>query len=452
VVPNTMLRLAFSATLLTLTIITSGCAKDGTRSATPSRGKTGSVIFIHPDGASSATWGAARALHVGPDANLQWDLLPHIALYRGHMADSLTGTSNGGATVHAYGIKVDEDAFGRTAGGSRGRDITNERGERTSVALEAMRAGIPVGLVQTGIAPEPGTACFVVSNETRKNYNEIAASLVESGAHVMLSGGEQYFIPEGTRGVYGPGARKDGRDLLEEARKRGYVVVRTKAELRALPSSATRVLGLFASSHTFNDRPEEELRSLGLPLYEVDAPTVGEMTEVAITVLQRTSDQFLLVVEEEGTDNFGNNNNASGVLEAARRADEAFGIARTHIAKHPQTLVITAADSDGGGMRLVGLSPKDGEKAAKGLPKVGSNGAPIDGIDGAGTAPFIAAPDATGRRLPFYITWAAEEDVSGGILVRADGLNAEQVRGSMDNTHIAKLIRYTLFGTTPPLH
>jgi alkaline phosphatase len=40
--------------------------------------------------------------------------------------------------------------------------------------------------------------------------------------------------------------------------------------------------------------------------------------------------------------------------------------------------------------------------------------------------------------------------VSGGILVRAIGLNSDRVRGSLDNTEIATLIRLTLFGTPAP--
>jgi hypothetical protein len=41
------------------------------------------------------------------------------------------------------------------------------------------------------------------------------------------------------------------------------------------------------------------------------------------------------------------------------------------------------------------------------------------------------------------------EDVSGGVLVRAEGLNSELVHGSFDNTDVARVIRATLFGGTP---
>lgn len=435
-----MIRLA----CLVLTALVSGA---GVADAQQDRADlTGSVIFIHPDGASAATWAAARALHKGPDADLHWDTLPAIALYRGHMADSLTATSNGGATTHAFGVKVASDAYGRSAGGDQGTDLVDGQGHSTSVALQAIRVGIPVGLVQSGIAPEPGTGCFVAPATTRRDYEGIAANLIESRAEVLLSGGERYFIPEGTEGVHGPGSRTDGRNLIEEARQAGYTVVRTREELLSLSAGTERVLGLFARDATFNAEPEEKLAQQNLPLFDPDAPTIAEMTEAAINVLSQAGQDFLLVVEEEGTDNFGNKNNAAGVLKAALRADDAIGVARRHLQTHPETLIITTADSDGGGLRMVGLSVTPDFVMPEALPERDVNGAPIDGAKGTGSAPFLAAPDRAGKRLPFYVVWSALDDVAGGVLVRAEGLNSHLVRGSFDNTRIAEVIRVTLFG------
>jgi alkaline phosphatase len=52
-------------------------------------------------------------------------------------------------------------------------------------------------------------------------------------------------------------------------------------------------------------------------------------------------------------------------------------------------------------------------------------------------------------RLPFVITWAQYHDVSGGILMRATGLGAEQVRGTMDNTELYRVMYSVLFGPLP---
>lgn len=62
----------------------------------------GNVIFIHPDGTSLSVWNMARILYVGPDSNLNWDLLPNVALYRGHLSNSLTATSNAGGRLRFF--------------------------------------------------------------------------------------------------------------------------------------------------------------------------------------------------------------------------------------------------------------------------------------------------------------------------------------------------------------
>ncbi|MEM6314785.1 MAG: alkaline phosphatase, partial [Planctomycetota bacterium] len=315
-----------------------------TSAASPIPADRGSVIFVHPDGAGAATWAAARMRYVGPDADLNWDLLPDVAVYRGHMRNSLTGTSNGGATIHAYGVKVDHDAFGRDRGGDGGVEPTDVDGQSLSVGKQAIAAGIATGVVQSGAAIEPGTAVFLADAPLRKDYDLITKGLLESGAAVILGGGERDFLPDGVEGVHGPGGRDDNENLIEFAKAQGYQVIYTRAELLALPANTEKVIGLFASGHTFNDKSEEELRAAGLPNYDPDAPTVAEMTDVALRILGRGGRQFLLVVEEEGTDNFGNKNNANAVLEAAKRADDALGVARRFLREHPQTLLLTTAD------------------------------------------------------------------------------------------------------------
>jgi len=59
----------------------------------------------------------------------------------------------------------------------------------------------------------------------------------------------------------------------------------------------------------------------------------------------------MVVVEEEATDNFGNNNNGQGLVEAAIRADDAIGVAQDFI-EEPQYLLITSADSNAGGPQV----------------------------------------------------------------------------------------------------
>lgn len=405
----------------------------------------GSVIFIHPDGAGISHWQAARFFWAGPDADLNWDRIPNIAVYRGHMADALSATSNGGGTTHAYGVKVDSDAFG-TDGKKAGRPVAAS-GKRASIMHEAIEAGIRTGLVNSGSLVEPGTACFVTSVKKRQDSSEIMEQLVESGVDVILGGGEEWFLPKGKAGRHVPeGQRTDNLDLIEKARSLGYHVVFDRKELLETPVEAKKLLGIFAAQDTFNDVPEAEMKEKKIPTYVEGAPTLAEMTQAALGILG--GETFLLVVEEEGSDNFANLNNAQGTLDALKRADDAFGVALDFVDRNQDTLLITAADSSAGAMDVLG-NPTSSLKKLQTLDGRDTNGAPYSlAPDG---SQFLSQPDRTGKRLPFVLVWGTVHDTSGGILVRAAGKNSQKVRGSFDNTQIYELMRETLFPDgTPP--
>ncbi len=389
----------------------------------------------------------ARMVLAGPDGEINWDRLPHTAVYRGHAEDVLTPSSNAGATMHAYGVKAPHRAFGTDAEGQR---PLAPSGQRRSIMQEAQARGIAVGLVNSGSATEPGTAGFVTSVAERDACEEIVSQLVSSGVEVLFGGGEKWFLPAGVEGRHGKGERRDGRNLVQEAEAAGYRVVYTREEMFALPDDAGKVLGIFAWEDTFNDETEEVLAEKGLEPYDAAAPTLAEMTEVALRLLGGR--QFLLVVEEEGTDNFGNCNNATGTLEALRRADEGLGVALDYVEKHPDTLLLTCADSEAGAPDVVGLRGANYEKPLLEEGK-DSNGAPVDGAErrpeGGVAKPFVSAPDRAGKAHEFVVVWATRMDASGGIVARAAGLNADQVRGTFDNTAVYPLFYETLFGAAP---
>jgi len=401
------------------------------------------VIFIHPDGAGVAHWQAARFLKAGPDGVLNWDRLPEIAIYRGHMKNNLTATSNGGATIHAYGVKVTENAFG--SDGVSANPPVSSGGKAESLMMEAAKAGYRVGVINSGSIIEPGTACFLSSVKARKEFENITSQVLESGADVILSGGEEWMLPKEQKGFHGaPGKRTDGRNLIEEAKKKGYMVVFDKDQLAAVSKDTKKLLGVFAASHTFNDQTEEFLAAVNKPSYQAQAPSLAQMTSKALELFLGAP--FFLVVEEEGTDNFGNYNNAQGTMDALLRADEAFGVALDFVEKHPDTFLITASDSEAGGMDVIGIDPDSKEQLALVKNARDRNGAPYDNVKG---EPFLSAPDKEGVRHPFVVTWNTSGDSSGGIVIRAAGHGAEKVKGTMDNTDVYRLMREAMFAPTP---
>ncbi|MEW5885214.1 MAG: alkaline phosphatase [Pseudomonadota bacterium] len=298
-----------------------------------------------------------------------------------------------------------------------------------------------------------------------------------------------------------------------------FIVLRTRAEFETLrqalkehPRYAPRVLGLFAFQDTFNDRNEQDLINRGFVRAGMAAgstgaapnkqsrlvlwgdhsatepgynpPTFAEMTEVAIEILSRAAAQrpqaaqrrFFLVAEQEAIDNFGNNTNAIGMLHAMEDTDRAIGKALDFLRRNERTLIVTAADSDAGGLTVVsgqvsGITPPTNILPAGRAPDnvaavatnpsaaVPAGGAGpdsatvnnfLDGVEGRQSPMFVTEPDQFGNRMQFGIAWPGTADYHGGVLSRAAGLNAGMLNSRFsarfDNVDVYRLKHATLFG------
>ncbi|MEM7054613.1 MAG: alkaline phosphatase [Pseudomonadota bacterium] len=411
-------------------------------SSEPAPSPTGNgAIFFHPDGTSASHWDAVRLLHYGPDGELNWDRLPEIAPYRGHISDQLVATSNAGAVTHATGTRAYSESFGLDA---EGAPYPSANGTELTIMQQALVAGIGTALVQTGSLVEPGTAAFVARAPSRGDHEDIAEQVVNSGVEIILGAGEQWLLPEGRRGRFGEGSRSDGKNLIEIIEANGYRVVYTRDELMALPEDVTRVFGIFALEDTYHDLSEEEQNELQLDHYLASAPTVAEMIDFSLSRLQRHENGFLLVIEEEGTDNMCNRMNAAGCLEAMKRADDAIGVIHDFIDEHPNTFMVMTSDSNANGPQVLTV-PTELDELPSNDPWSDSA---IDGIHGTGSAPFMAKPDRDGNAYAFAIGWASGADVGSGVIARAAGLNAEELlpTSGISNTDIYRMLYFTLFG------
>jgi glycerophosphoryl diester phosphodiesterase len=429
---------------------------------------TGNVIFIHPDGTSPSHYAAARFASEGTDGRLNWDNMTDAGVYLGNLDDQITGTSNAGAVAHAYGIKPYAGSYGLDEEGNPYTSLSGESG--TTVMEEAIAAGKPTAVINSGIIAEPGTGVFLSDTENRDNVTEITAEIVESGADVIMGGGEIHYLPKGTVGRFGEeGIREDGRNLIAEAEAKGYTVIYSREELNNLPADTEKVLGIFAAEDTYNDENEATLTEEGfvdengeLVLYgqpgNENPPTVAEMLDKTLGLDKFTNaeDGFMVVMEEEGSDNFTNDNNGAGSVEATLRADEAIGVAQDFVNNvDPNTLVLTAADSDAGGLEVIDVED-DSETVGdvNVQSKTVSFGedadgvqVPLDGTTGNDTEPFTTgAPDADGDNFNFGLAYATTDDVAGSIVSKAYGLNSDLLEDTVDNTDMYRIMYQTLFG------
>ena len=393
-----------------------------------------SAIFLHPDGMGAGTWASLRLRELGPDGRLAWDRLPATAVYVGPMRDRVTASSNGGATSHAWGVRADADSFGMIGGRKPEKAAS---GSSEPLALEAKHAGKKIGLVNSASVTEPGTGAMVASVAARRDEQAIAAQLVEAAPDVLLGGGEGWFLPKGVQGRHGPGLRTDGRNLVEEARAAGYTIVYNSTELEAVREGEGRLLGLFAHQDTFNEGTPAQLRKAG-GLLKRGAPDWDVMVSAALARLGRAPQGYLLVANHEATDNLGGEN-ASAVLDAAAAADRAIAAALVAAAANPDVTLVVASDSDCGAMVAT-----DEANDLDVVPRRSERGVRLEG-DASG-APFLAAADAQGRRLPFTIAWGSAGDVAGGLVARGKGPGAALISGTVDSTDIYRALHRGLFG------
>ncbi|MBW4549796.1 MAG: alkaline phosphatase [Aphanocapsa sp. GSE-SYN-MK-11-07L] len=480
-------------------------------SPNPDRPQTGNVIFIHPDGASIAYYGATRFVDQGPDGRLNWDKMTNTGVYLGHLSDQLTGSSDGSAVTHAMGIKAYGDSFGQDADGNAYTSLSGQVG--TTIMEEARDAGKAIAIINSGYIAEPGSGAFLAEVGDRSEAAAITKQIVEAGADpearvVVLGGGLINYLPIGTQPPAGASsytttaAQLDAisvdpldrptENLIELAKSVGFTVVYNLEQLKALPANTQKVLGIFALENTYNDQTEEDLSlntSSPTPLYAPGAPTAAEMLTEALRIVSTDPDGFMVVLEEEGSDNFGNDNNASGALEATRRADAALGVAMEYIRNEsPETMLLTTADSEAGGLQAwqptpfgaglppgqntvptVGVNPTSTTTPERVAPVISSNR--LDGTTGStasATQPWIPFqseagaggpatpfPNASGAMGNFGIGWAGTSDAPGNMVVKSYGQGSDLLSAnrsfesepgtSVDNTDIYRLMYTTLF-------
>ena len=154
-------------------------------------------------------------------------------------------------------------------------------------------------------------------------------------ARLLLGGGTDHFLPT-TAG----GRRTDGRDLTAELKAQGYTYVNSGSALMALDTAATtRLVGLFSKSLMNYELDRAK------PANAIDEPSLADMTEKAIKLLQKNGKGFFLMVEGGRIDHALHNTNAKRALEDTVAFDNAIKRA-LGLVDLKNTLVVVTADHD----------------------------------------------------------------------------------------------------------
>jgi alkaline phosphatase len=302
-------------------------------------GQAKNIIFMIGDGMGPSHFGAAW-LYSNRVLGKELRMVEVMKSGRtGYMvndtADAIVTESAAAATQMACGVRVPARALGM---GSDGKTPCQ-------TVLELAKArGMATGLVTTSGITDATPGAFAAHVPHRSDEALVAAQELQLGVDVLLGGRKQFFVPEAAGGK-----RKDGRDLLEEARRAGYAVVGTASELQQ--ASGGKILGLF---------------NMGNMAYEIDRaktaePSLAEMSAKTLEVLAKNSKGFFAMIEGGRIDHAAHRNDAAGTIRDTLAFDEAVGVALDFQRKNPDTLLIVTADHETGGMAIIGHSKESKE-------------------------------------------------------------------------------------------
>jgi alkaline phosphatase len=388
-----------------------GTAAGDDRSQGPrDQGKARNAILFIGDGMGAAQRNAGELGTVGLDGELVMNSLPHAGLVRTDSADpeNFITDSAAAATSYATGVKTYNGAIGLDADGS----------EVESLIEQAEAAGLSTGLVTTGEITDASTAAFGAHVEDRAMQTEIARQYIEeTGVDVLLGGGEDFWYPAGNPGaIEGGESRSDQGNLVERAQALGYEYASDAEGLAG--AEGDQLLGLFANRTMFVSEPEpvgSNERSVSLEA----------MTQKAVDVLSQNPKGFFLVVEEEAIDEQAHANNAGTTIEAVALMDQAVAVAKQFAEQRNDTLLITTADHETGGMAIEDTGTED------------ESGTPPSTEDG----PFGVA----GSDFQFTVDWTTTGHTNVDVPLTAMGPGSEQLTGYYENTFVHQVIQESLF-------
>lgn len=399
--------------------------------------KVENVIYMIPDGFSS-DYASNYRVYKGEDA--VWDA--HLkGMFTTYSANSDITDSAAAGTAMATGNKTNNGVVG----------LDPEGNELQTILEAAQENGKASGLVATSTITHATPASFASHVESRNNETKIAEQYLANEVDVILGGGKDNFLPASK------GGNQEELDLIKQAEKQGYELVETRDELLENKDIKLRkgekLLGLFADGAL---APEFHRG-------ETAEPSLAEMTEVAIDILEENKKGFFLVVEGSQIDWAGHANDAGYAMSDVAAFEEAVEEAIEFAEKDGKTLVVVAGDHDTGGMTTGSKGSMElnaavlqdvtatGDFMAAQLNEDRSNvrevlakytgfdltNEEVQAIQDASNAAFAINTVVSDRA---NIGWTSTNHTGADIPVYAYGPQAEKFVGFLDNTDLPKIM------------
>lgn len=245
-----------------------------------------------------------------------------IGLQKTHAFDNLVTDSAASATAFSCGVKTYNAAIG----------VDRDTMPVKSILKYAQDKNMPTGLVASSTIVHATPACFYSNNKFRKNYEEIASDLVNSGVDYFVGGGKKFFDRR----------KMDDRNLIQELEDKDYVVSHfAEEELKSMSIDVDKKFGYLTAD-------KDPIPVSGGRDYMIPASNKA----LDYLSVKAGKDGFFLMIEGSQIDWGGHANLTSYVVSEFLEYDKIIDKVLDFAEADGNTLVVITADHETGGLAI----------------------------------------------------------------------------------------------------
>lgn len=292
------------------------------------RGKAKNVIMLIADGMSTEAITLAR--HTKGDS-LAMDEISVGSVITSWVNGPITDSAPGG-TVYAAGEKTNNKYIGTSVNDT----------PMASILEGAESVGKATGIVATSEITHATPGDFTAHTNNRKYYNQILQQQINQDMEVVLGGGfnkPSGFSSEVSTDEFESYYEEQVNNIKEE----GFDFITTKDQLTSYDGD--KLWGSFADADLKYDFDRQSDN-------DNVQPSLAEMTNKAIEVLNKDEDGFFLMVEGSKVDWAAHANNTVGIVSDILAFDEAVKAAIEFAKADGNTVVVVTTDHGNSGITI----------------------------------------------------------------------------------------------------
>lgn len=303
-------------------------------SAYPVNQVKGVILFI----------GDGMGLNVVRGAEIYCQQVNHQPLFLNTIqVRGITNTSSANSEVTDSAAAVTALMSGQKTDNGR-LNVLRDNQKAYTIPEAAREKGLSIGVVSSTRLTHATPAGIYGHAVSRDQEQLIADQFLDLAPDAALAGGLCYFVPSA---VSKKSKRTDQRDIVSEAKQQNYTFVSTAEQLRSLDvTTVQKILGLFSDSHMNYEIDRINEASCK------DQPSLAEMTQVALEVVNKNPRGFFVMVEGGRIDHACHAHDIAAAIHDVIAFDNAVKVALDFQRKHPDILIIVTADHETGGLSL----------------------------------------------------------------------------------------------------